>query len=611
MNTRKLGLGALVLAVILSAGWFYREPIKQTWQRWQDSEISLKGVEIRPQPTASVPAPVASAPSAARVFVPAPVVTKEPRTYTVQPGDGLIERFGAEDAPYVCKLNQELLEGNCNRVYPGQVLKLPDHVVPKGARVHVAKQPSTAIAKPEAPKPKAKAVKRQSATLVDGEILYRVVGSAPLNGCGKKSIDVINEEAWVVLGLSEEDKAYLRQHIGRTGPRINITSEEGLVRIEPGVRIEQVTFCRKGQAVAVGPMRTAWEADKAVYGERFVLPSGRALVWMRNCFNWITWQPPEKPVEPPEEETPPAAPPPEEEPPTSIPEEPQVPKEEPKRRCPIDPKAVVGQEHEPKHSGNDAHSTFLTAALYCTWRGEQGTHGIGVGTQDSWWNGKVNLGAGRYSGNLVSFGPAYEYISDNSWTFEGKLLFGRINENFRQGDYASHREIDFVGPSLSLNLYGRRERGEKWFSETRLFAMAGWATDVRAGHTWEGKSIDDTKALSEFGGLFQAGVHQDIYDASKLTVWGRAGYFLEDPSSETANLRIGISDPKRVCGIGAGLDFDLKNGGEALGWGWWCDVAKGFNVARTEYRLNQATKEHNVSFEEDGTAMVPVPPPNR
>lgn len=606
MNARKLGLGALALVVILVASWFV--PIRQAWQHYMGTETTLKGVQIPPVQPAMRPAPVASAPAPAAP-APAPQAAAETLSYTVKPGETLYGRFGRATGAKVCELNKKLgTIQDCNRIRAGQVIQVPENVA--GTALAQVKTAS----KPQAKKlSKLHPVVTQSvpALAQGGEILYRTVGRAPLRECGKKDVDVINEEAWVALGLSEEDKAYLRQHIGRTGPRINITSEEGLVRIEPGVRIEQVTFCRKGQAVAVGPMRTAWEADKAVYGERFVLPSGRALVWMRNCFNWITWQPPEKSVEPPEEETPPAAPPPEEEPPTLIPEERQVPKEEPERRCPIDPKAVVGQEHEPEHSGNDAHSTFLTAALYCTWRGEQGTHGIGVGTQDSWWNGKVNLGTGRYSGNLVSFGPAYEYISDNSWTFEGKLLFGRINENFRQSDYASHREIDFVGPSLSLNLYGRRERGEKWFSETRLFAMAGWATDVRAGHTWEGKSIDDTKALSEFGGLFQAGVHQDIYDASKLTVWGRAGYFLEDPSSETANLRIGISDPKRVCGIGIGTDFDLKNGGEALGWGWWCDVAKGFNVARTEHRLNQATKEHNVSFEEDGTAMVPVPPPNR
>lgn len=538
----------------------------------------------------------------------APVVksAEVPKTYTVQAEDkygGLEGRFGRENADFVCKLNWDELKGNCGLIHVGQVLKLPENVVPKGARVHVAKQ----LRKPQL-------VESVSAPTEKGEILYRVVGRAPLLNCGKKSVDVINEEAWVALGLSEEDKVYLRGHIDRTGPRINITAKEGLVQILPGVRFEQVTFCRKGSAVAVGPMRTAWDADKAVYGERFVLPSGRALVWMRNCFNWITWQPPVKPVElPPVEEIPPVVlpqePPPQEELPI-IPAGPQVPKEE-KQLCLLDPKAVIGQEHEPKHSGNDSHSTFLTAALYCTWRGEQGTHGVGVGTQDSWWNGKVNLGAGRYSGNLVSFGPAYEYISDNSWTFEGKLLFGRINENFRQSDYASHREIDFVGPSLSLNLYERRERGEKWLPETRLFAMAGFATDVRAGHTWQGKPIDDTKALSEFGGLFQAGVHQDIYDASKLTLWGRAGYFLEDPSSETANLRIGISDPHRICGIGAGTDFDLKNGGEAFGWGWWCDVVKGAQVTRTEYRLNQVEKEHNVTFQEDGTAMIPVPPPNR
>lgn len=286
--------------------------------------------------------------------------------------------------------------------------------------------------------------------------------------------------------------------------------------------------------------------------------------------------------------------------------EPSQPKPKEEQRCIFDPKAVLGQEHEPTVDGNDSHSTYLSVALYCTKRDKDGVWGVGVGTQDSWWHGRVNFGAGRFHGQLLSFGSAIERIADKGWTFEGKILFGRIHEKFGEGEYASHRQIDFMGPSISYNNYERRERGERFLPETRLFAMAGWATNVQAEHSWQGKPIADTKELSQFGALFQAGVHQDVYDHKYATLWARAGYFSETPFSETANLRIGVSDPQRVCGIGVGFDFDLKHGGEAFGYGWWCDLVKGADVARSGYRLSQVSDGVTAAFE-NGAIMTPLP----
>ncbi len=452
-----------------------------------------------------------------------------------------------------------------------------------------------------------------------GEIPYSIIGRAPLLDCGKelgKSRQRINEEAWIELDLPLADKNYLRKNIDKNGPRRGITAAEGLVRIPTGTRIEQVTFCRDGKVVARGPVRTTWDENKIprpVYAERFVLPSGRTVLWMWECENWVTWPTPVTPtITPP---TPPArtasaptpsappvvtAPPKEGVPPTVTLPKPQA------QRCLLDPKLVFGQEHEPKDNGNVAHSTFVTAALYCIKRDGDGYTGWGVGLQNSWWDVRVNFGSGRAHGQSLAFGPAVERISDKGWTAEGKLLFGHMHQAFNQAQYANKREIDFVGVSVAFNDYQRRLQGKKWMPETRIYASVGVPTSVRATASNFGVPADASE-LERHSVVAQAGIHLDIFDAKYATFWARVGLFSELPFSQTANLRLGLSDPLRVCGVGVGFDFDLLHGGEAPGYGWWCDGIKLVDVSREGYRLDQVSDGKTATFD-NGTVMTPLEP---
>ena len=274
--------------------------------------------------------------------------------------------------------------------------------------------------------------------------------------------------------------------------------------------------------------------------------------------------------------------------------------------CPIDLKAVIGREHEPKHDGNDANSAYLAWALYiCTWRGETGTHGVGIGGQASMWDGLVNGGAGRFSGRFAAIGPAYEYISDNGWDFEAKALIGRLDEKFVQGEYRSERHFTLVGPQLSYNNYERRQRGERWFPETQANIVVGLPLTKSVTHSWQGKAIEDTTELSKFGVYLNAGVRQWIYDGDIVQPYVQLGYFLESPSSESMSFRAGFADPHRVCGIGFGFDHDLKSGGNAKAWGWWCDLVKGVKVVRDHHRLSQVIEEDGVEVV-NGIYMVPL-----
>ncbi len=327
-----------------------------------------------------------------------------------------------------------------------------------------------------------------------------------------------------------------------------------------------------------------------------------AITLVYKCRNVVEEEaPPPRPAPPP--------PPPEKEVPPPVEEaSPLIPPSPVKERngCGLDPKLVIGQEYEPKHHGNRAESSFLSGALYCTWRGKNGTHGIGAGIQASAWNGRVNLGKGKFEGELIAVGPAYEYISDDGWDIEAKLLGGRLNERFNQGDYHSKRSFGIVGGSLSYNNYQRRLRGEKWLPETQAFGFIGIPVSRNAEHSWQGKPITDTRDLSRLGVLAQAGVRQWLYDGKVVAPYVQVGTFLETPGNWSGSARIGIADKNRICGVGVGIDVDFLKGGSAFGLGWWCDVVRGLKFARTGHRRQQMIRETGVIDAGHGIMMVPL-----
>lgn len=384
--------------------------------------------------------------------------------------------------------------------------------------------------------------------------------------------------------------------------------EQGQCSKESFARGTEYLWMSYGNARVLEKLRAVW--NKPESGLVCQLKSGRTVVIMEVCENVaeVSSRAPLLPAIPEvkEELVPVPEPVAAEAPPLVVVEAPQPEKPV---SCPLDPKLVIGQEHEPNHSGNDAHSTFLSAALYCTWRGEKGTHGVGAGVQASWWNGTVNNGAGTFKGSLIAAGPGYEYISDDSWDMEAKLLFGTLDESFKQGDYESSRHFGVVGPSLGYNNYERRARGEKWLPETQVHGTLMFPFSKEVTHSWQGKPIEDTSELSEFNAYFNAGVRQWIYDGEVLQPYVQLGYFLESPSAESMSFRIGVADPNRICGIGIGIDHDLKNGGSADAWGWWCDGVKAIKVLRSKNRADQIVEETgNGVTVVNGITLVPLQP---
>lgn len=555
----------------------------------------------QPKTQAAAPAQPASAPAVV-----------EDAIYVVRPGDVLSVLF-PKDWMKVCK-DSHLKD--CDQISKGDKLTLKGGITPRAANKLAAR----AAQAPKAVSRKVVSVVRQApSTNAAGEILYRRVGTAPLNGCGQRDILAIAEEAWSVLGLSEGDRAWLRLNIDqKNGPRLG-NAPQGIVQLVPDVRLEQVTFCRQGKVVSVGPMRTAWSKDEAVYGEKFVLPSGKTLVWMRNCFNWVPWVPEEQPqptLPAPEPRQP--APEPEPRQPAPEPEPQQPPPATPTTSAPrsvcdhLDPTAVLGREHEPEQNGADSHSTFFVASLYClkpfqTADGKTGVHGYGAKVNYSDWHGSVNNGAGHYQGWNALVGPSYKRVMDDGYDWEVSAGVGKQVEAYREAAYASRREFNLVGITAGYNDYRRRLAGETWDVERQYFGALTLPIGKKVGHTIFGQSIADTAELGRFNFGVQAGARWWFYENTEefpLLPYLQGGVFVQHPTSASMSLRLGVADENRVVGCGAGFDQDLMHGGQPVAAaGCWIDLVKGVNVVRAKVRKHQVITDaaaRGITIEEKG-----------
>lgn len=270
---------------------------------------------------------VALIPSAQVVPMQVAAIEQQDDCKVVKRGDTLTKLFG-KGRVKLATINGVKLK-NPNLIRVGQYICVPKA---KAGETQAAK-PAKAKAKPtklkkanvakaaQAPqakqtvKPaKAKPVKSAKAS---AEFRWTKVGGAPLNGCGGKNTAVISEEAWTRLGLTEEEKFELRSKMA--------SKEFRLQNLTVGQRFPSVAFCQKGQVTFRQNVVTAWSQGEVVWAEMYVLASGRKLLRVRNCGNWVL-DTPEAPVpvvtppvvveppkaEPPLVEPPKAEPPPEE-----------------------------------------------------------------------------------------------------------------------------------------------------------------------------------------------------------------------------------------------------------------------------------------------------------
>lgn len=562
----RLMVAILIVTLVLVGGYF-------GWQAWEKrASVTLGPVVSGP---ASLAGPGTPKDQSSPVVTAAETTDTEAERwdYTVKAGDSLSRLFPKQWRE-ICELNAL---ADCNVLKIGQVLR-----VPKATTV---------------------------STIVPRSVVRDKDGWLPIKR--------LNVDPYRKYRTPAKDRKILRER-GYSESEI----EEFFSKLAAGTCTEEsfakgteFSWMSHGNAKITEKLRAVWDTPEPATVCQ--LSSGRTVVIMKACDNLaeVKGREPKADVIPVPEAIPP--PPQAEAPPpvaaeaslVVLPEAQALPVAP--SRCPLDPKMVIGGEYEPNQGGNEAQAHFLSAALYCTWEGENGTHGVGVGVQASKWEGLVNGGAGTFKGNLLAAGPGYEYLSRDGWDVESKLLFGKLNESFVQGDYESSRSFGVWGPSLGYNNYARRLRGEKWFPETQVHGTLLFPFSRQASHSWQGKPIEDTSKLSEFKSYLSVGARQWLYDGEVLHPYVQLGYFKENPTAESASFRVGIADPNHMCGIGIGLDYDLISGGYAKALGGWCDVVKGAKVLRTKHRQSQVKEEIRQATGRDvtmvqGIAMVPI-----
>jgi hypothetical protein len=380
-----------------------------------------------------------------------------------------------------------------------------------------------------------------------------------------------------------------------------------------------------GDARVIEKLRAVWNVPQP--GTLYQLKSGRNVVVLDECENLA-----EVPPRPILEVLPVVAPPPTPEAPPVVevptpptPEAPLVIEVPPVAELPVaekkeevgclnsfkkwDPNLFVGHEREPRHNGNSMEATDLSAALYCLWQTDDPSviHGLGLNFKGSWFEGRVNHGAGKFTGYLLAGGPAYKRVVKDKWDMEVRLLFGVLHERFRQDGYRNHRDNLVVGPSFIFNDYRRRSEGYRWFHETQWYIELLFPFASELSQSFDGKPLaGDPDNLNVR--LF-VGFKEWLYDNKWAQPYFQAGIFWEDPLAASATLRLGVAVPGRWFGVGLGPDFDLKNGGTVLGWGPWLDIRTAVDVWRVNHRAGQMTDVTGigggVTVSPDGFIMVP------
>lgn len=261
----------LVLVIMMAVVWpLGEQPVHRPFMLRHGVSVS-RSVATQPVPKPDVAKAVIE--KSTEVVATKPVARSKtteamPRTYTPVPGDTLGARF-PKDWERVCDLNRRL-NGlrDCGLIPVKKPLLLPDGVE---ARVKTKAKIPVAHHAMHVP------------TTETSVFYWRKVGGAPLKGCGGRDADALNEEAWQVLGLTDTERSELRARIA--------LGQSQLAHLLPGDHYRAVAFCEKGKVSFKQNVVAAWLKDLAVWGDQCVLSTGRVLVHVWNCGNWVEGKP--------------------------------------------------------------------------------------------------------------------------------------------------------------------------------------------------------------------------------------------------------------------------------------------------------------------------------
>ncbi|MDD2766542.1 MAG: LysM domain-containing protein [Candidatus Moranbacteria bacterium] len=384
--------------------------------------------------------------------------TANAEVYTVKAGDTL-SKVAGKNWKAVCLANSLR---DCSKIFVGQRLELS---VPVRSVKTVNKSPA--------------------------EFRWTHVGGAPLTNCGGKSANVLNEEAWMSLGLTESEKQDLHAMITRREHRNTF--------IQPGERYEAVAFCKNGSVSFKHNVITAWAPGSVVVLARtYVLTTGRKLHWVRNCNNWV--------LDTPVVSTPPVI---------MVPPK-EVPVAEPEIIAPfhVTPAEVAGKPRCEAQAGAGVHANqvyqgqWLYGETICyIWQNGEWQAGPGLYAMYGSGDSLTSAYHGQELGYGVQFGAQKNWVNDRNrlTTFDLKLRLLRDKswgENPESG-------YSFTQNGYKLGAYaGYTERLNK---EGDLAGIVGeyWKSFGQSvSSTWAGQPVQDRGSVS-LSGFYETKLSDD------------------------------------------------------------------------------------------------------
>ena len=547
-------------------------------------------------PNPESPAPAASEPQAP-VSSGADMNTSAPQpkkpSYTVVSGDTLSGRFGKEDGQKVCDANRDVLTQGCHKIYPGQVLKLPEGVEPRARLIKAAPravQPKAAQAVPVAPSqpkrvPSVVRVRQDDRCIMLGVAPYNPEHRLPRLLEGIDELErlspalKVRAKEMVSLG-AEPEKLLIKDHVfaemlyksKKTGKTIHVFGKQVCNPEQGGVP----------EAMLVYELGTD-EAGNVVY-----------LALPLKCGN------PGIIIGPPRREEPPAVVTP---PPPTVTEPPAV-VEPPEAKVVVrnhdwDLGLYLGGDRDVTYAGYDG--AFYPKLVFT----KSGRHAFGIGSTGDAWKGETPAPQSfSFEGTKIGVGPAYKFSSYERRDFTGKLMLAWLRESGHNGDgYEMHRKASLICAALSYNDAAREKNGETILPEWQVWLtfcepMGG----VKASHSFQGSPISDTKAIEALNYLLSVGgrvylckdftcLFGESEIAKKLQPFIELGANRTSPFPWSYHAYVGVRTKNKVLGVGVGLHWNKT--AHLIGATVTYDVGRHGKIVDEEERWDAMVKSLN------------------
>ena len=212
------------------------------------------------------------------------------------------------------------------------------------------------------------------------------------------------------------------------------------------------------------------------------------------------------------------------------------------------------------------------------------THRLGFGADYASGSGQVTPD-GNFKWDALTLRPvAYKIEGTDGKTLRLRFLVTRVRDGVvaDAGRYENDRKLWYWGPEVIFTDRGRKDAGEKWWSEHRFSAALLFAFKKSGSHSWEGQPITETTELLKVQGMLRAGARLYVYDTEHgFRTFVQAGLSVQWPNvARSVGLSVGVESDDELWTAFVGPNFDLKEGT----WSFGAEVSLQIGRAYLIYR---------------------------